>query len=120
MMKRPITNQMSVRVEISHRMNPSRTISMSMAEFKSFIEEQGSNLGMIEKKVSSQEEQGFEIQLEAVEIPKELIDMIMSTKPKGEHNCPRCGNEEIEDDANFCIICGLAVKREEKVDNGKQ
>ena len=119
MMRRPTRNQMNVNVEISHRTNPSKTISMSMLEFMNFIEEQASNFGMIEKETENENKQGFEIQLESVEVPKELIDMIMSKKPKGEYNCPRCENEEIDDDANFCIICGLPVKREETVEYGK-
>ena len=85
-----------------------------MEEYKEFIKEQAVNLGLI--KEEPREIKGFTMELEAVEIPRELRDMIMATKPKEEYICPRCENEEIDDDANFCIICGLPVNREENED----
>lgn len=107
---------MGVTVEIYHR-RTSKRISMSMGEYKEFIKEEAVNLGLITEE--PREIKGFTMELEAVEIPKELMDMIMATKPSEENTCPRCENEEIDDDANFCIICGLPVERKEKVNDGE-
>lgn len=34
--------------------------------------------------------------------------------------CPRCGNSEIEPDYNFCVVCGLDLRKKENVPTARQ
>ena len=74
-------NKMDITVEISQIGNRGNNIKMSMREYKDFIKEQSQILGITDEDHEEKEE-GYEMTLEAVKIPQELIDMIMSTKPE--------------------------------------
>ena len=130
-MNKPFRSPMDVKVEISDRMNPSRTIRMSMKEYKDFIKEQAGALGIIEDErpkegPKAREPQGviFSAKLPnmaekfAREIEKSLKSDGLNNFIKALHEdfiknnpgtCPRCGNSENDSDANFCEICGLSI-----------
>lgn len=102
-------NGMNINIEISHKRQPGKAITISMDEYRDFIREQSEILGMLERSP-----EGYDMEITGVKIPEELIQMFMK---HGNDNpgCPRCGNEEITEDAKYCEICGLPVIRKENI-----